>query len=275
MWDNPAALNRISRLILLATLLFALWVMGRAALDQMFPFRQITVIGADHAETRTAAKQLAHKLAGGFFSMDLQAVHGQFGHLPWVRQTQIRRLWPGRLVIELSEHRAAAAWNDRATLNTQGEIFPVTPWTGLPRLYAPEGMEHEVARRYGEFAALLKPMGARVDQLVVSARMSWRLRVAVAGPSQGGQCSPSGDSKARGRFSCGGVGESPINIELGRDRMGERLGRFTRFYPQAVAAVGPILRVDMRYPNGFSGEPQKRTNLKNDPKQTLKKIKPV
>jgi cell division protein FtsQ len=252
MWDNPDALNRISRLILLATMLFALWIMGRAALDQMFPFRQITVIGADHLETRTAARQLARKLAGGFFSMDLQAVHGQFGHLPWVRQTQIRRLWPGRLVIELSEHRAAAAWNDRATLNTQGEIFPVTPWTGLPRLYAPEGMEHEVARRYGEFAALLKPMGARVDQLVVSARMSWRLRT-----------------------SGGSVGESPINIELGRDRMGERLGRFARFYPQAVAAVGPIQRVDMRYPNGFSGEPQKRTNLKTDPKQTLKKTKPV
>jgi len=238
MWDNPDALNRITRLVLLASVLFALWIMGRAALDSAFPFRQVSVVGADHADTRTAAQQLSRKLAGGFFSMDLQAVHGQFEHLPWVRQAQIRRLWPGRLVIELSEHRAAAAWNDRATLNTHGEIFPVMPWTGLPRLYAPEGMEHEVARRYGEFTALVKPMGVHVEQVVVSARLSWRVRLS------------------------GG-----INVELGRERLDERLARFARFYPQAVAAVGPIQRVDMRYPNGFAGEPRHPTNLKVETKQ--------
>lgn len=225
MWDNPDALNRLTRLILVATVLFALWIMAKATLENLFPFRQVTVVGATHADTQAAARQLSRKLAGGFFSMDLQAVHGQFERLPWVRQAQIRRMWPGRLVIELTEHRAAAAWNDRATLNTHGEIFPVTPWTGLPRLYAPEGMEREVARRYGEFAALVKPMNVRVEQVVVSARLSWRVRLT------------------------GG-----INVELGRERLGERLTRFTRFYPQAVAAVGPILRVDMRYPNGFAGE---------------------
>jgi cell division protein FtsQ len=238
MWDNPDALNRISRVILAATLLFALWSAGRAVLERLFPFRQVTVLGANHADTRVAARQLTGRLAGGFFSMDLHAAHGQFEHLPWVRQAQIRRLWPGRLVIELHEHQAAAAWNDRATLNTHGEIFPVTPWTGLPRLYAPEGMERQVARRYGEFSALVKPIGMRVEQVVVSARLSWRVRLS------------------------GG-----ISVELGRDRLDERLARFIRFYPQAVAAVGPLQRVDMRYPNGFAGEPQNRFNHKTETKQ--------
>jgi cell division protein FtsQ len=65
----------------------------------------------------------------------------------------------------------------------------------------------------------------RVDQLVVSARQSWRLRLS------------------------GGV-----SVELGRDKLNERMSRFARFYPRAVAAVGAISRVDMRYPNGFAGE---------------------
>jgi hypothetical protein len=43
MWDNPDALNRLTRLILAATLLFTLWIAGRAALEAWFPFRQITV----------------------------------------------------------------------------------------------------------------------------------------------------------------------------------------------------------------------------------------
>ncbi len=227
MWNNPDLLNRISGLVVLASVLFALWIVGRAALEAAFPFRQVSVLGANHADTRIEAKKLAGTLAGGFFSMNLHQVHADFEKLPWVRQAQIRRLWPGRLVIELTEHQAAAAWNDRATLDTHGDIFPVLPWTGLPRIYAPEGMQHELARRYGEFAALVKPIDAQVEQIVVSARLSWRVRLT------------------------GG-----ISIELGREKLNERLARFTRFYPQAVAAVGPIQRVDMRYPNGFAGEPQ-------------------
>jgi len=227
MWNNPDALNRLSGLVVLASVLFVLWIGGRAAMEAAFPFRQVSVLGANHADTRIEAKKLAGKLAGGFFSMNLHQVHADFEKLPWVRQAQIRRLWPGRLVIELTEHQAAAAWNDRATLDTHGDIFPVQPWTGLPRIYAPEGMQHELARRYGEFASLVRPIDAQVEQIVVSARLSWRVRLT------------------------GG-----ISIELGREKLNERLARFTRFYPQAVAAVGPIQRVDMRYPNGFAGEPQ-------------------
>ena len=227
MWNNPDLLNRLSSLVVLATVLFALWIGGRAALEAAFPFHQVSVLGANHADTRIEAKKMAGKLTGGFFSMNLHQVHADFEKLPWVRQAQIRRLWPGRLVIELTEHQAAAAWNDRATLDTHGEIFPVQPWTGLPRIYAPEGMQHELARRYGEFTALVKPIDAQIEQIVVSARLSWRVRLT------------------------GG-----ISIELGREKLNERLARFTRFYPQAVAAVGPIQRVDMRYPNGFAGEPQ-------------------
>lgn len=231
MWDNPDALNRLSRLILLLTVLFALWSAGGALLEKIFPFRQISVIGARHAETRAEAWKLTRALSGGFFSIDLHRMHADFVALPWVRQAQIRRLWPGRLVIDLTEHQAAAAWNDHSTLDTHGEIFPVQPWTGLPRIYAPEGMQLEVARRYGEFAKLVQPLGVRIEQIVVSARLSWRIRLA------------------------GG-----ISIELGRERLNERLARFARFYPQAIAAVGPIQRVDMRYPNGFAGEPQHPVN---------------
>jgi len=227
MWDKPESLNRLTRLILVMTLLFAAWIIGRALLEAFFPFRQVELIGARHAETQTETHKLIRSLKGGFFSMDLQQLHTDLEALPWVRHAQVRRLWPGRLAIEVIEHRAAAAWNDRATLNTYGEVFPVQPWTGLPRIYAPEGMELEVARRYGEFAELVAPINGRIEQLVVSARLSWRIRLG------------------------GG-----ISVELGREKLNERLARFTRFYPQAVAAVGPIQRVDMRYPNGFAGEPQ-------------------
>jgi cell division protein FtsQ len=248
MWDNAAALTRLTRLILLATLCFAVWNIGRVALEAAFPFRQVTVLGAHHTDTKVAAEGLIRRFSGGFFSINLKQVHHDFEALPWVRQAQVRRVWPGGLVIELNEHRPAAAWNDRATLNTHGDTFPVSPWTGLPRIYAPEGMQREIARHYGEFAELVKPLDLRIEQIVVSARLSWRVRLGTGHP-----------------------GLNSVSVELGRDRLSERLARFTRFYPQALAAVGPLHRVDMRYPNGFAGEPQRTGNQKN----VLKQAKPA
>lgn len=238
MWDNPAELNRVSRMILAAALLFALWTAGRTILDAMFPFRQITVLGVHHPETRQAVRTLVPRLAGGFFSMDLRGVHAIFEGLPWVHTADIRRLWPGRLVVQLDEHRAAASWNDRALLDVYGNVFEGAPWRGMPRIYAPEGMEREVARRYGEFARIIAPLDMRVEQMVVTARQSWRVRLT------------------------GGV-----SVELGRDRLDERLARFAKFYPMAVAAVGPIARVDMRYPNGFAGELLPKSGVKVEAKR--------
>jgi cell division protein FtsQ len=232
MWNDPAALNRLTRLILAATLLFALWILGRAAAESLAPFWQVTVVGAGHEETRAAAKTALHKMRGGFFALDLESTQRDFQHLPWVRRAEIRRVWPGRLAIAIEEHQAAAAWNDRALLNTHGEVFPVAAmdkYLGLPRLYAPDGTERETARRYADFVAVAKPLGMRVEQVVVTARQSWRVRL------------HSKDANS-------------VVVELGRDHMDERLARFARFYPLAVATLGPITRADMRYPNGFAAQ---------------------
>jgi len=248
MWNDPAALNRLSRLILVAALLFALWTLGRAGAESLAPFWRVNVVGASHAETRVAAKEALGKLRGGFFSLDLQSARREFERLPWVRHADIRRVWPGRLAIVLEEHRAAAAWNDRALLNTHGEVFTTTAmekFMGMPRLYAPEGTERETARRYAEFVAVAKPLGMRVEQIVVTARQSWRVRL------HGGEYGKSGGNSAG---NSAGKGGGSVLVELGRDHLSERLARFARFYPQAVAILGPIARADMRYPNGFAAQ---------------------
>lgn len=234
MWDDHVALNRISKLILLITLLFVLWVAGRAMLEMSFPFRQISVIGASHEATRQGVHALVPKMRGGFFSMNLEQVQNSLLTLPWVRRVDVHRVWPGKLVVSLEEHKSTAAWNDRASLNDHGEVFPVDPAPHLPRIYAPEGMEKLLARRYAEFSQIVAPLNVRVEQVVVSARQSWRVRLT------------------------GG-----ITVELGRERINERLGRFAQAYPQALAAVGPFQRADMRYPNGFAAQVESRGTKAN------------
>ncbi|MCP5278665.1 MAG: FtsQ-type POTRA domain-containing protein [Thiobacillus sp.] len=234
MWDDPIALNRISRIILAATALYVLWVAGRAVLEMGFPFRQVTVHGAAHDATQASIQPLVRRMSGGFFSMNLEAVQDDFQTLPWVRRVDVHRVWPGRLVVTLQEHKPAAAWNDRASLNDHGEVFPVEPGPNLPRVYAPDGMEKLVTRRFVEFSQIVSPLDVRVEQVVVSARQSWRVRLT------------------------GG-----ITVELGRERINERLGRFAQAYPQALAAVGPFQRADMRYPNGFAAQVESRGTTAN------------
>lgn len=234
MWHNPDALNRLSALLVVLVVVSAVWLGGRALLDQNFPFRQVRVVGISHAETQQGARALVPQLAGGFFSMNLQAVRERFEALPWVRRADVRRLWPGRLEVVIEEHRPAAAWNDRAMLNTFGEVFAVEPRGALPRFYAPDDLAAEVARQYGSYSAIVAPLNLKIEQLIISRRLSWRVRLAT----------PATDSEP----------SRSLSVELGRERMAERLTRFTHFYPQVAAVMGNVSRVDMRYPNGFAAQ---------------------
>ena len=228
MWDDPWTLTLTSRLLLAVSLLFTGYVTARQLAENYLPIRQVVVTGAQRPETRAALGQIVPRLRGSLFSMDLETARQKFEGIPWVRQAQVSRIWPSRLRIDLAEHIPAAAWNGTAVLNVQGEVFPVKPWLGLPDIRAPEGMESEVARHYGEYAAILATSGLRIDALQVDARHAWRLQLRH-------------DAQVR-----------RIGVDLGRERMAERLQRFVTFFPLVAAHSGSVHRVDMRYPNGFA-----------------------
>jgi cell division protein FtsQ len=236
MWDNPTALNGLTRLILAVTVLFALWMAGRQAVVSWLPIRQVEVSGAVHPETLKSVRSALSGLSGDLMTVDLEAAQRGLEALPWVRTATVRRVWPDSLAITVEEHVPAAAWNDLAVMDVRGDVFPVTPWKSLPRIYAQEGMEKDVAQRYAEFSALLGGAGWRIADIHVDARYAWVLTL-----SDG------------------------LTIDLGRERLKERLKRFVTFYPLAAEKLAGISRVDMRYPNGFAakgGVPQRSPNEK-------------
>ena len=227
MWNDPWAMTLGARLILAATLAASLYVTVLTLAEHYLPVRQVVVTGVARAETRAALGDIVASLRGSLFSMDLAAARQGFEAIPWVRQAQVSRVWPSRLHVALTEQVPAAAWNGSGVLNVEGEVFPVAPWRGLPDFRAPDGMEQEVARRYAGYAALLRDSGLAIAGLHVDARHAWRLTLRDAHGAQ-------------------------LSLDLGRERMEERLRRFLDFYPVVAAHSGPLRRVDMRYPNGFA-----------------------
>lgn len=239
MWNDHRLLNRLSAWLFLLAVLSAGVVAVRAVTEGLFPFREVTVIGARQAQTQRELSRVIHGLRGGFFTLDLDTARLAFERMPWVRQATVRRLWPNRLLVELSEHVPAAAWNGQHILSVQGELFPVRPWDALPRIHAPEGMQRQVAMRLGEFQALVTPAGWRVASLQVSPRGAWRLALEPATPARSLALAASGPAPR-------------VSLELGRDRQAERVKRFVTFYDAASVRLGPLTQIDLRYPNGFA-----------------------
>jgi cell division protein FtsQ len=226
MWDDHRLLNGIANgLYAVATLLILYGVLMVIIALPIFPLREVQVTGRIAHTTRDQVQAIvAAQLKGTFFTLDLEAARAAFQRLPWVRQANVRRQWPDRLEVEIEEHVALARWRDTALVNTYGEVFEAATSELLPTFIAPDGTSAEVAQRYGDFRQLLSPLGKRLLQVLLSERRAWQLKL------------DDGDV-----------------LELGRERMAERLQRFVTAYGRTLAQLpARAYRVDLRYPNGFA-----------------------
>jgi cell division protein FtsQ len=236
MWDNPRRLNMCAGFLVgLAALAFVLAGLQLLLRSPLWPLREITVLGEPRHTTREELEAaLRGRVSGNFFAADLAEVRQAVETLPWVRRANVRRIWPDRLELTIEEHVPLARWGQagnerqrRALVNTYGERFAGAVEGALPELAGPPGTEAEVARRYERFARILAPLGSPLEQVILTPRFAWQLRLA-----------------------------NGLHLVLGRDADAAqaRLERFVAVF--ASTPLGSSGRrydyVDLRYPNGFA-----------------------
>ena len=198
------------------------WIAG-----DRWPMRQLAVTGAfeqvDEAAVREAV--LPH-VQRGFFAVDLDDVRADVASLPWVEQVEVRKRWPDRIEVRLSEHTPVARWTDGRMLSEEGRLFAAPPGAGagLPLFDGPEDRAGELMSFHSLARPLFLPMGLRVEQVRLSARGSWQL-----------------------------VLDDGTQIEAGRGEPQARLARFARMLPQLRQdPARRVARADLRYTNGFA-----------------------
>ncbi|SDH80322.1 cell division protein FtsQ/DivIB [Propionivibrio dicarboxylicus] len=236
MWNKPQLMIAVSDL---------LWVAGAASLlvsavvwgarMPWFPLREV-VFQSELREVRRneVERSLAGRLRGNFFSVSLEGVRQALEELPWVRQAEVRRQWPGRLEVTIEEHEPVAFWGQATgqLVNTHGEVFSavmtVPPATPMPLLVGPPGMAPEMLGYFRLAESIMKPVGRWPKVLNVSARQALQIRL-----------------------------DDGMLVELGRQQakapIRQRIERFVEYYPSVLTAARqrPSV-VDMRYPNGFA-----------------------
>jgi cell division protein FtsQ len=201
-----------------------------------FPVRAIQIDGdLQRNSVSTIRANAMPRLAGNFFSLDLERARGAFESVPWVRRAVVRRVWPDRLSVRLEEHRAVALWkaaddNDRL-VNNFGEVFEANLGDveddRLPVLAGPPGSAPQMLAMLQALQPLFAQQDRLIESLALSGRGSWRVELDGGAP-----------------------------IELGRGADAEVLARAQRFVgtlSQVSAHFGaPLLAADLRHPDGYA-----------------------
>ncbi|MGA8006535.1 MAG: FtsQ-type POTRA domain-containing protein, partial [Burkholderiales bacterium] len=136
MWDNPRLLNSVAGILTgIALLVFMLAGAQLLLRTTLFPLREITVRGTlAHTSAAQIEQATRGRIVGNFFSVDLAAVRQGIEQLPWVRQVNVRRVWPDGLEVSIEERVALAHWGDDALVDIHGERFAAQTDAALPML---------------------------------------------------------------------------------------------------------------------------------------------
>ena len=189
-------LNRLM-VMLLSVILIAglLWWVIRLPL---FAIAGITLVGqVEHNNEVTIRANVTPQLKGDFFTFDLQKTQKIFETVPWVRKAVVQREFPNRLRVELEEHQPVAFWGEESQgrlLNKQGEVFDAN-WgeledDKLPQLIGPDNQSAQVLDVYQLIEPEFKRLGLSIRALELTARGSWRAKLANASVVEMGLLAP-------------------------------------------------------------------------------------
>ncbi len=227
-----------SVLMLVFALLMLVSLVAWAARQPLFAIAGMTVRGdVSHNNEVTLRANVAARFSGTFFTVDLKRAQSVFESVPWIRRAVVQREFPNRLRIVLQEHQPVGYWGiegESRLINSHGEVFEANvgevEQEGLPRMNGPEGQAGAVLQMYQKLTPVFKAVDLLIEQIDLSGRGSWRLRL------DGGAV-----------------------IELGRGSGEEVIARLQNFLGTLTQVTGKYGRkpnalesADLRYSEGFA-----------------------
>jgi cell division protein FtsQ len=203
-----------------------------------FDIKGIAVSGdISHNSALNLRANVAPRLSGTFFSIDLTQVRAAFEAVPWVRKAVVRREFPNRLKVVLQEHQAVAYWGTESELrliNNFGEVFEANvgevEQDSLPRLNGPQGQGADVLAMYRMLAPLFDEMELPLDALELSVGGSWRVLL---------------DTGATIELGRGGAEDVSARVR----RFLQTLTQVTTRYARRASAIESA---DLRHENGYA-----------------------
>ena len=218
----------IAGALLLGIVFTVIWLL--LSNPRLYPIKTIQIQASyQHINPDTLQNTITAHLTGNFFTLDVRQLKKSILQLPWVYSVDIKRVWPDKLIVYITEQTAVACWNNNALFNAAGQIFQ--PGTGtarraptcpadLPQLQGPTDQIVEVWQHYQQMNSLLfSKLGLTISKLTFDPQGIWQLTL-----------------------------DNHIKVYLQNTDNEQQLMLFIKAYPKVI--VGKIKRidsVDMRY----------------------------
>ncbi len=226
---QPIAWNKLIQAVAIALPLIAMIaIVNYSQQTAKLPILHVTVEGNfEHVNREALVKAVTPYATGSFLSVDVASLRVAGEALPWVKQVQVRRVWPDSLHLIIEEQVAVARWKENWLVNQQGEIFLAEKDefpAGLATLEGPQYSHELVVLRYKSMANKLAKQGLVISHLKMDQRRAWSL-----------------------------ILSNGIKVILGRANSEQRFARFIRVYQHELKKYNTQIAVlDMRYTNGLS-----------------------
>ncbi|MGY4026643.1 cell division protein FtsQ/DivIB [Aeromonas rivuli] len=159
-----------------------------------------------------------------FFEMDVNALQTRLTALPWVAQVSVRKKWPDKIKVYLTEQKVAARWNGDRFINAKGELFsaPNRVKSPLMQLSGPDDQAAKVLENSHHFEAQLAERGYKLSAVNLTPRYGWELTL-----------------------------DNNVQLFVGRSDMALRLQRFIDVFP-IIEPREQVAYVDLRYDTGMA-----------------------
>lgn len=162
----------------------------------------------------------------GFWGQDVEPIQVQIEALPWVKSSIVRKIWPNRLSIWITEYQPVAFWNQNQFVTEDGVVFQLPierlKENTLPYLGGPDYQSLKVLEAWNQIYADFKSKNLIAKGMNIDERGAWQVTL-----------------------------DNDIVLKLGRGEWKSKLERFVTIYPQVdVPENKKIDYVDLRYTAG-------------------------
>lgn len=250
--NKTSLLKKVSKTLPVIFVAVALVYVGLLIKDlelpTVLPIDDVAVTGdLNFVDRKKIESIVKNNINGGYFTVDLHIMRDELKQLPWIKNISLRRQWPARLDVIITERTPVAYWNNDGYISETGEVFKpeaIDNSLKLPKLNGPAGHHDNVWKFMNELYQEMALLEFEVMRLDLDDRRSWQMK--IAGYSDSANTAES---------------KSSIEVKLGRFETEKRLKRFVRILPSLMieqTSTNKTLKnknikvIDMRYPNGFA-----------------------
>ncbi len=217
---------------LLLSMVAVVLVAGVIWLPRVMDHYPIRKVGVDGVHDVRRQQQVQTALAAlvrdsNYFSVPLDKLYQRTRELSWVADASVRRQWPDTVMVDITERKPVAVWNQSLLVSSSGQPFKALKeydLSGLPRLNGPDNRLDEVMSFYHSMSKVLREVNLTITSMDVNDRLTARLTL-----------------------------NNGVLVVVDRENYVNKLRRFARLYQGVLSTDSrKVAKADLRYADGIA-----------------------